>query len=306
MAIAPSRSIWMNGSLVPWGDAKIHVMSHVIHYGSSVFEGIRCYATRRGTAAFRLRDHLRRLKDSAKIYRMQVPYSLEQLAAACAETVRDNGLEACYVRPVIYRGYGDVGVNPHGCPVDVAIAVWSWGAYLGAEALDQGVDVQVSSWTRFAPNTLPALAKAGANYANSQLIKMEALANGYVEGIALDTQGYLSEGSGENLFVVRDGRIATPPLGASILPGITRASAITLARDAGIPVVEERLPREALYVADEVFFTGTAAEITPVRSVDRIAVGEGRPGPVTKRLQAAFAAILRGDAEDRHGWLTAI
>ncbi len=303
MAFTPSKLIWMNGKLMPWDEARIHVLSHVVHYGSSVFEGIRCYDTKRGPAVFRLREHVRRLFDSAKIYRMPIPYSVDQIVAACLETVKANGFRACYIRPVAFRGYGDVGLNPQGCPVDVAIAVWGWGAYLGAEALERGVDVQVSSWTRLAPNTLPAMAKAGANYANSQLIKMEALANGFAEGIALDTQGYVSEGSGENLFLVRDGKIATPPLGASVLPGITRASVIVLAREMALEVVEDRVPREALYLADELFFTGTAVEITPVRSVDRIEVGPGRPGPVTKRIEAAFRAILSGEADDRHGWL---
>jgi branched-chain amino acid aminotransferase len=237
---------------------------------------------------------------------MPIPYTVDQTVAACLETVRANGFRACYIRPVAFRGYGDVGVNPHGCPVDLVIAAWGWGAYLGAEALERGVEVQVSSWTRLAPNTLPALAKAGANYANSQLIKMEALANGFAEGVALDSQGFVSEGSGENIFLVRDGRLATPPLGASVLPGITRASVILLAREQGIEVMEQRVPREALYIADELFFTGTAAEITPIRSVDRIEVGEGCPGPLTRRLDAAFRAILTGEAEDRHGWLEAV
>ncbi|MBZ5640642.1 MAG: branched-chain amino acid transaminase [Acidobacteriia bacterium] len=303
MSFTPSKLIWMNGKLVRWEEARIHVLSHVVHYGSSVFEGIRCYDTKRGPAVFRLREHVRRLFDSARVYRMPIPFTPEQTSAACLETVKANEFRACYIRPVAFRGYGDVGVNPHGCPVDLVIATWSWGAYLGPEALERGVDVQVSSWTRLAPNTLPALAKAGANYANSQLIKMEAIANGYVEGIALDTEGFVSEGSGENLFLVRDGRLVTPPLGASILPGITRASLIVLAREQGFDVVEERIPREALYLADELFFTGTAAEITPVRTVDRIEVGPGRPGPVTRRLDAAFRSILAGDAEDRHGWL---
>ncbi len=303
MAFTPSRRIWMNGSLVPWEEARIHVLSHVVHYGSSVFEGIRCYETRRGPAVFRLREHVRRLFDSAKVYRMPLPYSTDAIVAACRETVRDSGLASCYIRPFAYRGFGDVGVNPLGCPVEVVIAVWGWGAYLGAAALEEGVDVQVSSWTRLAPNTLPTLAKAGANYANSQLIKMEALANGFAEGIALDSQGYVSEGSGENLFVVRGGRLVTPPMGASILPGITRASVISLAGDAGLEVVEQRVPREALYLADELFFTGTAAEITPIRSVDRIEIGSGEPGPITRKLVAAFRGILSGDAEDPHGWM---
>jgi branched-chain amino acid aminotransferase len=303
MSFKPSKLIWMNGKLVPWDEARIHVLSHVVHYGSSVFEGIRCYDTKRGPAVFRLRDHVKRLFDSARIYRMPIRHSVDETVAACLETVRANGFRACYIRPVAFRGYGDVGVNPHGCPVELVIAAWEWGAYLGAEAIERGVDVQVSSWTRLAPNTLPAMAKAGANYANSQLIKMEALANGYAEGIALDIQGYVSEGSGENLFLAREGRLVTPPLGASILPGITRSSVILLAREQGIEVVEQRIPREALYVADELFLTGTAAEITPVRSVDRIEVGTGRPGPLTHRLDAAFRSILSGEVEDRHGWL---
>jgi branched-chain amino acid aminotransferase len=306
MAFTPGKRIWMNGKLVAWDDARIHVLSHVVHYGSSVFEGIRCYETPRGSAVLRLREHVLRLFDSAKIYRMPIPYSVDNIVAACLEVVRANGLASCYIRPVVFRGYGDVGVNPLGCPVDIAIATWGWGAYLGAEALERGVDVQVSSWNRIAPNTLPALAKAGANYANSQLIKLEALANGFAEGIALDTQGFVSEGSGENLFLVRQGRIITPPLGASILPGITRASVITLAKEAGIEVVEQRVPREAMYVADELFFSGTAAEITPIRSVDRVEIGAGAPGPVTKRLSASFRAILTGEVPDRHGWMEAV
>ncbi len=306
MALTPTERIWMNGALIPWAEARIHVLSHVVHYGSSVFEGIRCYETRRGPAVFRLGDHVRRLFDSAHIYRMPIPYNREQVEAACLETVRGSGLRACYIRPVAFRGYGDVGVNPIGCPVELAVAVWPWGAYLGAEALERGVDVQVSSWTRIAPNTLPAMAKAAANYANAQLVKLESLANGYSEGIALDAEGCVSEGSGENLFLVRDGRLTTPPLSASILPGITRASLMTLARDRGLEVVEERIPREALYVADELFLCGTAAEVTPVRSVDRVEVGAGRPGPITLGLQASFRAIVTGEVEDRHRWLTPV
>ena len=303
MAFTPSRQIWMNGSLVPWEEARIHVLSHVVHYGSSVFEGIRCYETERGSCVFRLREHVQRLADSAKVYRMPLPYSVDALVAACLETVRASGLASCYIRPVAYRGFGEVGLSPLGCPVEVAIAVWGRGAYLGADALERGVDVQVSSWTRLAPNTLPTLAKAGANYANSQLIKMEAIANGFAEGIALDAQGYVSEGSGENLFVVRGGRLVTPPIGASILPGITRASVMVLAKEAGLEVAEQRVPREALYLADELFFTGTAAEITPIRSVDRVEIGGGEPGAITRRLISLFRAILSGEAEDRYGWM---
>jgi branched-chain amino acid aminotransferase len=293
--------------LIPWEDATIHVLSHVVSYGSSVFEGIRCYSTPGGPAVFRLREHVRRMVDSARIYRMEdVGFTSDQLCEAMLEVVRVNRMESCYIRPIVLRGYGEMGVNPARNPIDVYIACWNWGTYLGAEALAEGVDVCVSSWTRIAPNTLPTLAKAGANYMNSQLIKMEALANGYAEGIALDSHGYVSEGSGENIFVVRDGRIHTPPLGASVLPGITRDSVLTLARAAGIPVVETIVPREMLYIADEVFFSGTAAEITPIRSVDRITVGQGRRGPVAERLQKDFFGVIDGTAPDVHGWLTPV
>jgi branched-chain amino acid aminotransferase len=293
--------------LIKWEDATIHVLSHVVSYGSSVFEGIRCYSTPGGPAVFRLREHVRRMVDSARIYRMEdVGFTSDQLCEAILEVVRVNRMDSCYVRPIILRGYGEMGVNPVRNPIDVYVACWDWGAYLGAEALAGGVDVCVSSWTRIAPNTLPALAKAGANYMNSQLIKMEALANGYAEGIALDTNGHVSEGSGENIFVVRDGRIHTPPLGASVLPGITRDSVLTLARAAGIPVVETIIPREMLYIADEVFFSGTAAEITPIRSVDRVIVGQGRRGPVAERLQKDFFGVIDGTAPDVHGWLTPV
>ncbi len=305
--LTPTEKIWHNGRLIKWEDATIHVLSHVVSYGTSVFEGIRCYSTPSGPAVFRLREHVRRMVDSARIYRMEdVGYTPEQLCEAMLEVVRVNRMDSCYIRPIVLRGYGEMGVNPARNPIDVYIACWSWGAYLGAEALAEGVDVCVSSWTRIAPNTLPALAKAGANYMNSQLIKMEALANGYSEGIALDSHGYVSEGSGENIFVVRDGRIHTPPLGASVLPGITRDSVLTLARAAGIPVVESIIPREMLYVADEVFFSGTAAEITPIRSVDRITVGKGRRGPVAERLQQDFFGVIQGTAPDVHGWLTPV
>ncbi len=295
--------IWFNGKLVPFEEAKIHVLSHVVHYGSSVFEGIRCYNTARGPAVFRLREHMRRLLDSARIYRMEVPYTLEELEAAALETIRASGLKACYIRPVVFRGMGSLGVNPLKNPVEVAIAVWDWGAYLGDEALEQGVDVQVSTWNRMAPNTLPAMAKAGANYANAALVKMEAVLNGYSEGIMLSVDGYVAEGSGENLFLVRDGIIYTAPLTLSILPGITRDAVITLARDLGYTVIEQPIPREALYIADELFFTGTAAEITPIRSVDRYTIGQGRRGPVTEALQRAFFEIVR-EGKDPYGWLT--
>jgi branched-chain amino acid aminotransferase len=301
-----TEKIWHNGRLIAWDDAKIHVLSHVVSYGSSVFEGVRCYETERGPAIFRGREHMRRLVDSAKIYRMEIPYSVDELVTAMAEVVRANKVSPCYLRPIVLRGYGDVGVLPKNNPIETYMACYPWGRYLGEEALAEGVDVCVSSWTRIAPNTLPALAKAGANYMNSQLIRMEAAANGYAEGIALDDAGYVSEGSGENLFVVRDGKILTPPLGASVLPGITRDSIVKLAGQIGIPVVETIIPREMLYVADEVFFTGTAAEVTPIRSVDRIPVGAGRRGPITERIQRRFFEVVQGRADDECGWLMAV
>ncbi len=299
-----SGRIWMNGTFVDWADAKIHIAAHVVHYGSGVFEGARCYDTPKGAACFRLDAHVRRLYDSAKIYRMECPVGPAELHTAVLDTIRHNGYRACYIRPLMYRGYHTLGVNPFSCPVDVAILVWEWGAYLGEDALEQGVDVQVSSWGRGAPNRFPALSKATANYANSQLIKMESVLHGYAEGIALDPLGFLSEGSGQNLFLVRDGIIATPPIGTSTLAGITRDVVITIARDLGFTVREDLLPREALYIADEVFFTGTAAEITPIRSVDKIAIGSGRRGPVTEAIQQRFFDIINGRAPDTHGWLT--
>ena len=305
--LTPTEKIWHNGRFIRWEEATIHVLSHVVSYGTSVFEGIRCYATPSGPAVFRLREHVRRLVDSAKIYRMEnLGFSAAQLAEAMLEVVRVNKMDSCYIRPIVIRGYGEMGVNPLKNPIEVYIACWSWGKYLGEEALAEGVDVCVSSWTRIAPNTLPALAKAGANYMNSQLVKMEALANGYSEGIALDANGYVSEGSGENIFVVRDGKIHTPPLGASVLPGITRDSVLTLARELGIPLVETIIPREMLYIADEVFFSGTAAEITPIRSIDRIPIGKGRRGPVAEKLQKEFFAVISGTRKDQHGWLSPV
>ncbi len=303
MAMQKMDLIWFNGELVPWDNAQIHVLSHVVHYGSSVFEGVRCYETARGPAIFRLRDHTTRLFNSAKIYRMPMPFTEAQINGACRDVVSANNLRSAYLRPVAYRGYGALGVDPRPCPVGVAVAAMNWGKYLGEEALEQGVDVGVSSWTRIAPNTLPTMAKAAANYMNSQLIKMEAAQHGYSEGIALDVDGYISEGSGENLFFVRDGKLITPPLAASVLPGITRDTVITLARAQGIPVVEERIPREALYISDELFFTGTAAEITPIRSVDGVQVGIGKRGPLTEQLQSAFFDVISGEAEDTWGWL---
>jgi branched-chain amino acid aminotransferase len=300
------KKLWMNGTLVDFADAKIHVLSHVVHYGSGVFEGTRCYKTRSGPAIFRLQDHTRRMFDSAKIYRMEIPYTPEEFSQACVDVVAANDFEDCYLRPLVYRGFHSLGVYPGNCPVDVVIAAWKWGKYLGAEALEQGVDVRVSSWNRMAPNTFPAMAKATGNYLNSQLIRLEAAADGYAEGIALDVQGYVSEGSGENIFIVRDGKMMTPPLGASILGGITRDSIIRISRDLGFEVIEMLIPREALYIADEVFFTGTAAEVTPIRSIDRIKVGAGHRGPITERIQREFFAYIGGEIEDRYNWLTPV
>jgi branched-chain amino acid aminotransferase len=304
--LVPTEKIWHNGKFVPWNEATIHVLSHVVSYGSSVFEGIRCYDTANGPAVFRLREHVRRMIDSAKIYRMEIPFTEAQLCDALCELVRVNKMGACYLRPIVMRGYGEMGVYPGHNPVEVFLACWEWGRYLGEDAIAQGVDVCISSWNRLAPNTLPALSKAGANYMNSQLMKMEALTNGYNEAIALDRSGYVSEGSGENIFVVRDGKILTPPLGSSVLLGITRASVLQLAADLGLTVIETPIPREMLYIADEVFFTGTAAEISPIRSIDRIQVGPGRRGPITEKLQNEFFAILNGSKPDRHGWLTLV
>ncbi len=299
------HDIWFNGKLVPYEDAKIHVLSHVTHYGSSVFEGIRCYETEQGSGIFRLREHLRRLYDSAKIYRMEIPYTIEELEAATLETIVESGLKSCYIRPVVFRGMGSMGVNPLKNVVDTVIAVWEWGAYLGPEALEQGVDVEVASWSRMAPNTFPALAKAGGNYLNASLVKMDAVLNGYNEGIMLNTQGYVGEGSGENLFVIRDEVMYTAPGSLSILPGITRDSIFTLAGKLGYSVKEQLIPREALYLADELFFTGTAAEVTPIRSVDHHTIGSGRRGPITEKLQKAFFDVVQ-KGNDPHGWLTPV
>jgi branched-chain amino acid aminotransferase len=304
MAFSGTGKIWMNGKLVDWADATVHIASHVVHYGSGVFEGARCYRTPRGSACFRLDAHMRRLFDSCKIYRMEPQLDLPAITDAVLDTIRANDYKACYIRPIVYRGYNELGVNPFPCPVDAAILTWEWGAYLGQDALENGVDVRISSWARPAANTFPTLAKTSANYANSQLIKMEAVTEGYSEGIALDTAGYLSEGSGQNLFIVRDNVIYTPPLTASILPGITRDSVLTLAADLGFRVREEMLPREMLYICDEAFFVGTAVEITPIRTVDKIAVGNGRRGPITEALQTAFFDVINGEAPDRHGWLS--
>jgi branched-chain amino acid aminotransferase len=296
--------IWMNGKLIDWKDATIHVASHVVHYGSGVFEGARCYATPKGSACFRLGPHMRRLMQSAMVYRMDYPLDLAGWEAAVLDTIRANDYKSCYIRPLVYRGYETLGVNPLTCPVNACILLWDWGTYLGQDALENGVDVKISTWNRMAPNTFPAMAKATANYANAALIKMEAVAEGYSEGIALDVNGHVSEGSGQNVFTVRDGQIYTPQLGSSILGGITRDSIITLARDLGFSVTETVLPREALYLADEVFFVGTAAEVTPVRSVDKLKIGAGRRGPITAAIQQRFFDVINGEAPDTHGWLT--
>jgi branched-chain amino acid aminotransferase len=305
MAIQKTEKIWHNGKLILWDDAHIHVMSHVVHYGTSVFEGVRCYALPSGPAIFRAQEHAQRLLDSAKVYRMDLDYTRDEIVKAMADVIANNNVWPCYLRPVVFRGYGEAGVNPLNCPVEMYVINYPWGKYLTSDS-DQGCDVCVSSWTRLAPNTLPAMAKAGANYMNSQLMKMEALLNGYAEGIALDANGYVSEGSGENVFVVRNGVLQTAPLGNSVLPGITRDSALQIARDLGIPVVEQGIPREMLYISDEAFFTGTAAEVTPIRSVDKISVGKGATGPVTKAIQKEFYAIVKGEKPDRYKWLTPV
>jgi branched-chain amino acid aminotransferase len=299
-----SEKIWYNGKFVDWDDCKIHIGSHVIHYGSALFGGVRCYDTKQGSAIFRLPAHTQRLIDSCKIYRMEPEYTKEDFNEAILETVRVNKMKACYVRPIVYRGYGSLGVNPFPCPIDAAILVWEWGKYLGQEALENGVDVCVSSWNRMQPNTFPAMAKASANYMNSQLIRMEAIVGGYVEGIALDPSGHVSEGSGENVFLVWRGKVYTPNLASSALSGITRDTVITLAHDLGYEVVEDAIPRELLYIADEVFLTGSAAEISPVRTIDKITIGNGRRGPITKLIQDEFFAIVTGEKPDRHDWLT--
>lgn len=296
--------IWMNGEVIPWKEANIHIASHVIHYGSSLFEGLRCYKTPKGTAIFRLDAHTKRLYNSCKMYRIEIPYSQEELNQAIIDIIEINKFKECYIRPIVFRGYGTLGVDPLSNPIVTAIMVWEWGQYLGEEALKNGVDVRVSSWRRMAPDTFPALAKSGANYMNSQLIKMEAVLEGYVEGIALTNDGHISEGSGENIFAVMDGVLHTPPLSSSILPGITRNSVIKLAEEQGIEVKEDSIPREMLYIADEVFFTGSAAEITPIRSIDKIKIGTGQRGPMTRLLQEEFFAYINGEREDINKWLT--
>jgi branched-chain amino acid aminotransferase len=305
MAIQKTEKIWHNGKLIPWDDAQLHVMSHVVNYGSSVFEGVRCYQLPTGPVIFRAPEHMQRLLDSAKIYRIDVDFTRDDLVSGMVDVVKSNGVWPCYIRPIVLRGYGEAGVNPFNSPTEVYICNYPWGKYLGSDAT-QGVDVCVSSWTRIAPNTLPAMSKSGANYMNSQLIKMEAIINGYVEGIALDTNGYVSEGSGENIFVVRNGTLITAPLGNSVLPGITRDSVMRIARELGIPTVEQCIPRELLYIADEAFFSGTAAEVTSIRSVDKISIGKGVVGPITKAIQKEFYAIIRGEKADRFNWLTPV
>ncbi len=304
MAWDETGKIWFNGELVDWSDAKMHVLSHVVHYGSSVFEGIRCYQNKNGSAVFRLEEHVERLFDSGRIYRMEIPFSQEEICKAILETIETNQLEECYIRPVVFRGYGELGVNPLKNPLEVVIAAWEWGSYLGQEALELGVDVGVSTWRRMAPDTLPNMAKAGANYMNSQLVKMEALENGYDEGIMLDYQGMVSEGSGENIFIIKDDIIYTPSMSSSLLKGITRDSIIKLAKFMDLDVREEQIPREMLYMADEIFFTGTAAEVTPIRSVDKIRIGNGKRGPITEKLQKSFFKILKGKVNDEFNWLT--
>jgi len=302
--MATSEYIWMNGKLVKWNDAKIHVLSHVVHYGSSVFEGMRAYRSDRGPILFRLHDHSVRLVNSARVYRMEFGYTPQQIDQAIIDLIDVNKLEECYVRPVVYRGHGTLKVDPSECPVDFAIAVWPWGKYLGEDAIDKGVRVCVSSWHRLAPNTMPAMAKAGGNYMNSQLIKLEAKRLGFDEGIGLDYHGRVSEGSAENIFIIKDKVLITPPFAASVLPGITRSTVMTLARDLGYQVVEQNIPREMLYLADEVFFTGSAAEISPVAEIDGLKVGEGKRGPITKKLQTAFFDVVQGRSEDKYHWLT--
>jgi branched-chain amino acid aminotransferase len=301
-----SEKIWYNGKYVNWDDCTIHIASHVIHYGSAVFGGMRCYETKNGSAVFRMPDHTERLLYSCKIYRMDPTYSQEDFNEAILETIRINRMKSCYVRPIVYRGYHSLGVNPFPCPIDAAIMIWDWGKYLGQEALEKGVDICVSSWNRMQPNTFPAMAKASANYMNSQLIRMEAIVGGFVEGVALDPSGHVSEGSGENVFIIWKGKVFTPHLASSVLSGITRDTVITLARDLGYEVIEDSIPREMLYIADEVFLTGSAAEITPVRTIDKIPVGNGTRGPVTREIQDEFFAIVGGQKPDRHGWLTPV
>ncbi len=299
----PTEWIWRDGEFIAWKDANVHVLSHSMQFGSSAFEGIRCYGTSRGPAIFRLEDHLQRMLNSCKIYRMDVPYTVDELVAASCEVVERNGLDACYIRPMVIRGYGAAGMVPFDSPVEVFIPCWPWGSYLGDHAMENGADACVSSWHRMAPNTTPSMAKIAGNYLGGQLIKMEALANGYDEAIALGPDGLISEGSGQNVFIVQKGVVFTTPSNGTLLPGITRDSVMTLARDLGLEVREQMLQREMLYTADEIFLTGTASEVTPVRSVDKITVGIGRTGEVTKLLQRTFLDVVNGRSEDKFGWL---
>ena len=301
-----ASKIWIDGNMVDWKDANIHVLSHVVHYGTSVFEGIRAYKNENGVAVFRLKEHVKRLFDSAKVYKIEIPYTQEEIAEAILETVRVNDLDGCYIRPIVFRGYGELGVNPLNCPVNVVIAAWEWGSYLGEEGMANGVDIGVSSWRKPAPDTFPTLAKCGANYMNSQLAKIEAIENGFDEAIMLDYEGHVSEGSGENIFLVEGEKLYTPSMASSNLKGITRDSIITVARDLGYEVVEETISRERLYFADEVFFTGTAAEVTPIRSIDRKTIGIGKRGPIAEKLQKTFFDIVEAKTEDKYGWLTYI
>lgn len=303
MAIPQTEYIWKNGEFIHWDEAKIHVLSHVVHYGSSWFEGIRAYETDKGTAVFRLHEHMKRLHNSLKIYNSVLPYSIEEMSAACLELIKKNALKSCYIRPFALRGYGELGIFPLNCPLDVYIAVWEWGKYLGDEALEKGVDVCVASWNRLAPNTLPTLSKAGGNYMNAQLMRIEAHMHGYSEAIALSVDGYVSEGSGENIFLVQDGILYTPPLGSSILSGVTRATVLTIAKELGISICEMQIPRAMLYTVDEIFFTGTAVEITPVRSVNKVPIGDGTVGPITRQIQERFFACVQ-QGHDPYGWLT--
>ena len=308
MPLKTSKYIWHEGKLVPWEQATVHVLSHALHYGSSVFEGIRVYKTPTGAAGFRLTDHVRRLYHSAKIYRIKIPFALDALVTACRDVVRENDLlNGAYIRPIAFRGYGEMGVAGNiDQPANVSVAAWEWGSYLGEGGLEQGVDVCVSSWQRVAPNTVPALAKAGGNYLSSALVTLEARRLGFAEGLALNTAGFVSEGAGENLFLVQDGKVYTPPVASSILSGITRNTVVRLAEAAGLEVLEQNIPREMLYIADEVFLTGTAAELTPVREIDNRRIGTGKPGPVTRTLQNAFFSIVRGEDPAHESWLTRV
>ena len=301
-----ASKIWFDGNMVDWKDANIHVLSHVVHYGTSVFEGIRAYKNEKGVAVFRLKEHVQRLFDSAKIYKIEIPYTQEEVEEAILETVRVNDLNGCYIRPIVFKGYGELGVDPSNCPVNVVIAAWEWGSYLGEEGMANGVDIGVSSWRKPAPDTFPALAKCGANYMNSQLAKLEAIDNGYDEAIMLDYEGHVSEGSGENIFIVEGEKLFTPAMSSSNLKGITRDSIMTIARDLGYEVVEEVISRERLYSADEVFFTGTAAEVTPISSIDHRTIGIGRRGPISEKIQTSFFDIVEAKVEDKYGWLSYI